>query len=182
MAGAAPQSENTHSGSFILRLSLLFCWWQSYWRSQGRVTVAYSSVIQVCPFRIMVSSNWLSHCSWFWSYPPGFAAFLGLELGLETKMLSPGRKGQVRKGYPGGKVLVFPVLPLARHWGLPPWWLSAPAVNCSDTVFSYRSQVPYSTCQGIFPASHNPISQCGLALPHPPATPSFQAWMCPHPL
>ena len=33
-------------------------------------------------------------------------------------MLSPGRKGQGRKGYHGVEVLVSPVLPPARHSGL----------------------------------------------------------------
>ena len=38
-------------------------------------------------FQGCVSTDWsvagqgaLSHCSWFWHCPPGFAAFLGLEL------------------------------------------------------------------------------------------------------
>ena len=36
-------------------------------------------------------------------------------------MLFLRRKGQGRKAYPGGEVLVFPFLPPARHPGLPPW-------------------------------------------------------------
>ena len=38
----------------------------------------------------------------------------------ETQMLSPGRKGQGKRGYPGGEVLVFPVLPPARHGAFRP--------------------------------------------------------------
>ena len=47
----------------------------------------YSSVLQVRPPRAVVSTDWsvtgqggFSHCNWFWYRPPGFAAFLGLEL------------------------------------------------------------------------------------------------------
>ena len=76
-----------YAGSFVLRLLSLSCRQDSLERSQGRVSVDYSSVFQVCPFRVMVSSGWsvtgqgaFSHCSWSWHCPPRFAAFLGLEL------------------------------------------------------------------------------------------------------
>ena len=41
-------------------------------------------------------------------------------------MLSPGRKGQGRRGYLVGEVFVLLVLPPARHPGLLPWRPSAP--------------------------------------------------------
>ena len=64
-------------------------------------------------------------------------------------MFFPGREGQRMRGYPGGGVLVFPVLLPGDHLHL--------AVNCLATVFSYLPQFPHSTCQGIFLASHYPV-------------------------
>ena len=53
----------------------------------GEGFTEYSSVFQVCPYRILVATDWsvtgqgvFSHCTWFWLHPPGFAAFLGLDL------------------------------------------------------------------------------------------------------
>ena len=65
-------------------------------------------------------------------------------------MFFPGREGQRMRGYPGGGVLVFPVLLPGDHLHL--------AVNCSATVFSSLSQFSYSTSQGIFLASPCPVS------------------------
>ena len=55
--------------------------------SQGRVSAKHSSVLQVGPFRVLVSIDWsvpgqavFTHCSESWRHPPGSAAFLGLEL------------------------------------------------------------------------------------------------------
>ena len=55
--------------------------------ASGEVSAEYSSVFQVGPFRVMVSTDWsvtgqgvISHSSWSRHHPPGFAAFLGLEL------------------------------------------------------------------------------------------------------
>ena len=84
-AGCCPAAELT--GSHALGLLFLSCRWESLGRSQGRVSVEYSSVFQVCSFRVMVSPDWsvtgqgvFSHCTWFWLHPPGYAAFLGLDL------------------------------------------------------------------------------------------------------
>ena len=75
----------------------------------GRISIEHSSAFQVCPFRVMVPTDWsvpgqgvISHCSWSWRSVffedgivgilcgkffivadctlPGLAAFLGLEL------------------------------------------------------------------------------------------------------
>ena len=56
------------------------------WRSQGRILVDYPSAFQVCPSRVLVSTDWLtpgqgviSQCSWpwvqSWQRLSGFAAF-----------------------------------------------------------------------------------------------------------
>ena len=45
-------------GSFVLRLFSLSCRLESQERSQGRVSAEYSPVFQVCPFRVMVSTDW----------------------------------------------------------------------------------------------------------------------------
>ena len=71
-------------------------------------------------------------------------------------MLSPGRKGQEGRGYLGGEVLLFPVLP--RQASCPGDHLHL-AVNCSAIVFSCLSQFSQSTCQGIFLLSYYPLSQ-----------------------
>ena len=49
----------------------------------GEGSVGYSPVVQVCPFRVMVSTDWsgqehrvIGLCSWSLCLPPGFAAFL----------------------------------------------------------------------------------------------------------
>ena len=41
--------EDSHPGSPISRLFI--------WKSQGRIPIEYSSAFQVCPFRVMVSTN-----------------------------------------------------------------------------------------------------------------------------
>ena len=68
-----------------------------------------------------------NHCSWFWRPPPGFTAFLGLELKqLRPRCYLQGGEGRRGKNSPvlGVEVLVFPVLPPA---GLEPFALvSAP--------------------------------------------------------
>ena len=86
--------------------------------------------------------------------------FLGLELNTtEAYMLFPGKKGQERKGYPGGQVLIFPsfapckVFCLGDHLHL--------AVNCLAMGYSCLFQFPYSIRQGIFLASHYPVSTLG---------------------
>ena len=60
---------------------------ESEGRSQGKDSAEHSSVLQVHPFGVVVSTDWsvtgqgvFSHCSWSWHHPPGFAAFLSLEL------------------------------------------------------------------------------------------------------
>ena len=85
MALAAPQKEPV-SCVLCLRFLSLSCGWES-WSSQERVSAEYSSVLQVCPSRVTISTDWsvpeqgvVSHCSWSWGHPPGFSAFLGLEL------------------------------------------------------------------------------------------------------
>ena len=103
-----------------------------------------------------------SHCSWFWHHPPGFAAFLGLDLkhnrGLDvvSKKEMPGAER-----LPWGQGPVFPVL-------LPPWWPSAPGWKLLSHC-AQLSQFPYSTCQGIFLASHYPVaSTSALSFGLPP--------------
>ena len=53
----------------------------------GEGFTEYSSVFQVCPFRVLVSTDWsvtgqgvFSHCSWFWCCLPDSSAVLVLEL------------------------------------------------------------------------------------------------------
>ena len=53
-------------------------------------------------------------------------------------MLFPERKSQGRKGYPGGPVLVYPVLPPARLWG--PSALAAPGCK----LLSYCVRVAFN--------------------------------------
>ena len=51
---------------------------------------------------------------------------------------------------PWGRVLA-PVLPVARHLGLSPWW---PVCGCKFlSQFVQLSQLPHCTCQGIFQIS-----------------------------
>ena len=141
-------------------LSLLQAWILGE-ASAGEGSAEHSSVLQVCPFRVTISSDWsvtgslvtavgsgiphlvsLLFWAWSWNIP-------------EAQMLSPGRRGQARKGHPGGELLVFLVFPL-------PGWPSIPGVNCSATVFNYESQFPYSTPKRVFLASHYAVS--GLQL------------------
>ena len=86
---AAPQRESTQVStgpcveaflSFLQAGTLGEVWGQGF-------SAEYSSTLQVYPFWAMVSSDWsvagqgvFSHYSQSWSCPPGFAAFLGLEL------------------------------------------------------------------------------------------------------
>ena len=70
--GCSPEEELTHPGSFFLRLLPLSCRQESRGGNHGWVSAEYASVLQVCPFRVMVSSDWsvagqgvCSHCSWF---------------------------------------------------------------------------------------------------------------------
>lgn len=75
----------TGTSSSVLKLLSLSCRW--YLRDlKGRVLVEYSSILQVRPFRVMISIDWsmavqgiFSHYSWFWLHPTGSAVFLGLE-------------------------------------------------------------------------------------------------------
>ena len=53
-------------------------------RGELRQNICFPAVLL---HRVLVSVNWsmteqevLSHCSWYWHGPPGFTAFLGLEL------------------------------------------------------------------------------------------------------
>ena len=72
--------------SFVLRIFSLLA--GGNLRGVSReVSVDYSLVVQVRPFMVVVSTDWsgteqrvTSHHSWSWPHPPGFAAFLGLEL------------------------------------------------------------------------------------------------------
>ena len=84
--GSSPEGEYTH---WVLSLEAFISLLQAgiLGRSWGRVSAEYSSVFQVWSFRVMVSTDWsepgqevISHYSWCWCSPPGFAAFLGLEL------------------------------------------------------------------------------------------------------
>ena len=54
--GCSPEGDST--GSFVLRLFSLSCRRESEGQSQGRVSVKYSSVLQVCPLRVTVSTDW----------------------------------------------------------------------------------------------------------------------------
>ena len=58
-SSSSPQRGHTHAGAFVLRLLSLFHRWESQGRSQGRISVEQPSVLQVCSFRVMVSSDWL---------------------------------------------------------------------------------------------------------------------------
>ena len=71
-------------------------------------------------------------------------------------MLSPGRKGQGREIYPGGEVFVSQFCPLPGTQGQPRW-PSAPDYKLLWPLFQL-SQFPFSTCQGIFPPYHYPVS------------------------
>ena len=42
--------KESHTGSFVLRVL--------FWRSQGRIQVEYTSAFQVCPFRVVVTTDW----------------------------------------------------------------------------------------------------------------------------
>ena len=45
-------------GSFVLRLLSLSCRGESEGRSQGMFSAEYSSVFQMCSFRVIVSTDW----------------------------------------------------------------------------------------------------------------------------
>ena len=53
----SPQKESVCPGSFVLRLLSLSCRQDFQGKSQGRASVEHSSVLQVCPFRILVSTE-----------------------------------------------------------------------------------------------------------------------------
>ena len=71
-AGCSPEGEHILAGAFVLRLfSLLQV--GILGEVSGEGLVAYSSVPQMPPFRVMVSSDWsvteqciISHCSCSW--------------------------------------------------------------------------------------------------------------------
>ena len=44
------EKERVSTASFVLRAFI--------WRSQGRISIEYSSAFQVCPFRVTVSPDW----------------------------------------------------------------------------------------------------------------------------
>ena len=50
--GAGKLHGESHPGSSVLRLFI--------WQSQGRIPVEYSLAFQVCPFRVMFSTDWLA--------------------------------------------------------------------------------------------------------------------------
>ena len=52
------QRETTHPESFVLRLLSLSCRQESQARSQGSISAEQSSVLQACPFRVMVTTDW----------------------------------------------------------------------------------------------------------------------------
>ena len=125
-AGCSPEGEHILAGAFVLRLfSLLQV--GILGEVSGEGLVAYSSVPQMPPFRVMVSSDWSEAVQGVFSYCSSGEAHLLLLLfwawsrnTTEALMLSPGRKGQGRGGYPGREALVIPVLPPARPLGTSP--------------------------------------------------------------
>ena len=58
MALAAPQRESTGLGGPFLKLLCVSYRQESWGRSQGKDSAEYSSVLQVCPFKVLVSSDW----------------------------------------------------------------------------------------------------------------------------
>ena len=124
----------------------------------------------------MVSTDWsvpgqgvFSHCSWFWCCPPGFVAFLGLELKYKWG-LDVISGGKVRRGHVRGQGPCFP-----SFAPCPGVYLHL-VVNCLASVFSYLSQFSYSTCQWIFLTSYYPVSYT-----HIPILLTFQTILNIHP-
>ena len=60
-AGCSPEGELAgagRAGSFVLRLLFLSCRWESQGEVSGEGFSRYSSVFQVCSFRVVVSTDW----------------------------------------------------------------------------------------------------------------------------
>ena len=81
-SGCSLEGERTHcilclqAVTFVFQAGIL-----------GEASVESASGFQLCPFRVMVATDWsatgqgvISQCSGFWHHPPGFATFWGLEL------------------------------------------------------------------------------------------------------
>ena len=153
MVLGAPQRERTHTGH-LSWVFYLFLGGGNLSRGLGRASVKYSPVSQVCSLRVMVTADWsvtgqgiFGHYSWSWHRPPGFAAFLGLELNYNGSLDVISREER-----PGEKRL---------PWGWGPCFPSFapcqallvtvfPGCELLGVVFSYLSQSLYSTCQETF--------------------------------
>ena len=135
-AGCFPKREHA-PWVFYLETFIYLCRWKSQGSSQGRVSAKYSSVFQVCPFKVVVSID----CPV--SDRAGQSLLITVGLVLPTRFCcfsGPGAEIQLRPRcyVQGGDHLYL-------------------AVHYSDILFSYLSQFPYSSRQGIFLASYYPV-------------------------
>ena len=98
-------------------------------------------------FRVMVSSDGSVTGSLVTAIgsshrPPSFVPFLGLEMKCNWGLDVSSRKGQGRRGYPGGKVLVFPVCHTRHSGAFRPGDHLHLAVNCLAILFCLSLPIP----------------------------------------